>query len=100
MADGILDFETQLNPFLQQEEDFEEQVKDARQQYKESLDDLKQAEEDNSSSENGDDFVANLKTVTLDNKSAFVAAKQNLGRWRENNRSNVEAIQYCLFGVN
>ena len=45
MADGINDYERQLNPLLAAEEDLQEQVEDAKQQYKEALDDLKQAQE-------------------------------------------------------
>lgn len=99
LADGISNFEAQLNPLLQQEEDLEGQVEDMKQQLKESLEDLKQAEEE----QNGDDdyyedeadsnLVEDLKAVVTDNRAALVNAKQDLICWREDNAQQMETIQ-------
>mmetsp|Transcript_14818 Transcript_14818/g.32186 ORF Transcript_14818/g.32186 Transcript_14818/m.32186 type:complete len:794 (-) Transcript_14818:1105-3486(-) len=101
LVDSISEYEKQMVPLVQQEEDFEEQVEDAKQQYMESLEDLKQAEkemndddEDYSDDEAVDiDLLDNLKAVIASNKSAFVKAKQDLASWREEHSPMLETIQ-------
>jgi len=99
MADGINDYERQLNPLLAAEEDLQEQVEDAKQQYKEALDDLKQAQEEANDDDsdvadvNDTDLLDNLKAVLAENKSTFVKAKQALSSWQTEHSSTIESIQ-------
>ena len=81
LADGISDYERQLNPLLAAEEDLEEQVEDAKQQYKEAMEDLREAQEDaDDAFEDEDDtgLFDNMKAVIVDKKSTFIQTKQNL----------------------
>ena len=96
LADGISDYERQLNPLLAAEEDLEEQVEDAKQQYKEAMEDLREAQEDADDAFEDEDETGlfdNLKAVIVDKKSTFIQAKQALSSWREEHSPTIESIQ-------